>query len=277
MSAPAAGGASFSSGECSMISGTTRSMNLSSSSMRLFFCGFSNTLSMNDAVASLPASSRANATIFVRRSAGRRATRRTRAFTAGSALFDGEAGILDVTHAHARRDVRRRRAIDDHLRSAVVDVVVRGDDRNPRGLEPDLHVFRRRRRQRAEIEERLARRRDDDARRAGFELRHGLLAERERRPEHLRFRRHRLIHRRRRGRDGNRDDLPVLLDGHRDVLELRSRPFDRDLQRPGLADDAIRFVDGDRGGRFAARDVEDRGDGDQEEKDESSQPLHEEN
>ena len=79
------------------------------------------------------------------------------------------------------------------------------------------------------------------------------------------------------GRDGNRDDLPVLLDGHRDVLELRYRPFDRYLQRPGLTDDAIRFADGDCGRRFAARDVEDRGDANQEKNDESTQPLHEEN
>ncbi len=226
MSAPAAGGASFSSGECSRISGTTRSMNLSSSSMRLFFCGFSNTLSMNDAVASLPPSSRANATIFVRSSWSYSSAKNAR-LHGRVGIADREARILDVAHAHAGRDVRRRGAVDDELRPAVVDVVVRGHDRNPRGLEPDLHVFRRRRRQRAEIEERLARRGDDDARRAGLELRHGLLAERERRPQHLRFRRHRLIHRRRRGRDGNRDDLPVLLDGHRDVLELRCGPFDR--------------------------------------------------
>ena len=50
----------FSSGECSMISGTTRLMNSSSIAIRLRLNGFSKTLSTNVAVASLPASSRAN-------------------------------------------------------------------------------------------------------------------------------------------------------------------------------------------------------------------------
>jgi hypothetical protein len=46
-----AGAVIFSSGECSMISGTTRLMNLSSISIRLFLNGFSNALSMNVAFA----------------------------------------------------------------------------------------------------------------------------------------------------------------------------------------------------------------------------------
>ena len=60
-----AGAVSFSSGECSRISGTTRLMNLSSISIRLFLNGFSKTLSTKVAFAWLPASSRANATIGV--------------------------------------------------------------------------------------------------------------------------------------------------------------------------------------------------------------------
>ncbi len=60
-----AGAVIFSSGECSMISGTTRLMNLSSISIRLFLNGFSKTLSMKVAFAWLPASSRAKAAIGV--------------------------------------------------------------------------------------------------------------------------------------------------------------------------------------------------------------------
>ena len=41
---------------------------------------------------------------------------------------------------HARLDIVRRRAIDDHLGAAVVDVVVRRDDRDARPFEPDLDV-----------------------------------------------------------------------------------------------------------------------------------------
>ena len=48
-----------------MMSGTTRLMNLSSISIRLFLNGFSNALSMKVAFAWLPASSRANAAIGV--------------------------------------------------------------------------------------------------------------------------------------------------------------------------------------------------------------------
>src|SRR6185436_11907264 len=40
--------------------------------------------------------------------------------------------ILDVADEDARRDIRRRRAIDDHLRAAEIDVVLRRDDGNLR-------------------------------------------------------------------------------------------------------------------------------------------------
>ena len=64
----------------------------------------------------------------------------------------GKARILDVADAHARRDVGRRRAVDDHLRAAVVHVVMRGQDGDARRLEPDLKVLRRRARQRAQVQ-----------------------------------------------------------------------------------------------------------------------------
>ena len=49
-------------------------------------------------------------------------------------------GILDVADHDARLDVVGRRAIDDDLGAAEVDVVVRRDDRDARPLEPDLDV-----------------------------------------------------------------------------------------------------------------------------------------
>ena len=134
MSPLGAGGVIFSSGECSRISGTTRLRNLSSISIRLFLNGFANTLSTNVAFASLPASSRAKATIgvlsvlVVEQREERDLERRVGAGDAGARR--GKARILDVADAHARLDVGRRRAVDDHLGAAVVDVVMRREDRD---------------------------------------------------------------------------------------------------------------------------------------------------
>ena len=103
---------------------------------------------------------------------------RTGAGDAGAA--GGKSDVFDVGHPHAGGHVRRRGAIDHHLRAAVIDVVVRGQHGNPRRLEPHPDRFRFRARQLPQLQKRRTRRGDDDARVAGLELGDALLAERTR-------------------------------------------------------------------------------------------------
>ena len=88
-----------------------------------------------------------------------------------------EAGIGAVADAHARFDVGRRRAIDDELGAAVVDVVERREDRDARRVEPDLDVARRLRFGLAHAVEHGPRRADDDARGPRLQLRDVALAD----------------------------------------------------------------------------------------------------
>ena len=87
------------------------------------------------------------------------------------------AGILDVPDDHARGHILGGGAVDDHLRPAVVDVVVRGHHRHARPFEPHLEVAARGRRDRADAVDHLARGRDDDGRVARLQLGHRLLAD----------------------------------------------------------------------------------------------------
>ena len=63
-----------------------------------------------------------------------------------------EPGIFDVGHSDAGANIRRGRAVDDHLGSAVIDVMVRRNDLEPRRLEAHLNVFRRAARELAQVE-----------------------------------------------------------------------------------------------------------------------------
>ncbi len=99
-------------------------------------------------------------------------------FEARVASPEREAGIFDVADAYSGRHIGRRRAIDDHLRSAMVHVVVGRDDGDARRLEANLEILGRRRRQHAQIQKRGARRRDDHARGARLQLGDALFAER---------------------------------------------------------------------------------------------------
>ena len=129
-----------------MISGTTRLMNLSSISIRLFLNGFSNTLSTKVAFAWLPASSRAKATIGVferliveqreERDLDRRvgARRRRRRKPGSPGYSTSPTRTPDAMSA-------RRRPVDDHFGAAVIDVVMRRQHRDARRLEADLKVL----------------------------------------------------------------------------------------------------------------------------------------
>ena len=52
-------------------------------------------------------------------------------------------GVFDVADPHTRHDISRLRAVNNHLRAAHVDVVMRGQYGHARRLEPDLHVAHR--------------------------------------------------------------------------------------------------------------------------------------
>ncbi len=68
----------------------------------------------------------------------------------------GIARILQVADLHARLDVGRRRAIDDHLGAAEIDVVLGREHGDLRPLEPHLNVARGGRRRLAHAEEHRA-------------------------------------------------------------------------------------------------------------------------
>ena len=104
--------------------------------------------------------------------------RRIGAGDAGAAA--GKPGYSTSPTRTPECDIGRRRAIDDHLGAAVVHVVMGREHGNARRLEADLNVFRRGARERAQVQERRPRRRDDDARRARLQLGNALLAERPR-------------------------------------------------------------------------------------------------
>ena len=72
------------------------------------------------------------------------------------APWPGIPGYSTSPDADAGVDVGRGCAVDDHLRSAVVDVVVGREDGDPRRLEADLKVLRGRARQLSQLEKRLA-------------------------------------------------------------------------------------------------------------------------
>ena len=125
-----------------------------------------------------------------------------------------------------------------------------------RRLEPDLNVFRGARRQRAQVEKRRPRGRDDDARRARLQLRHALLADGPRDGDPIRRRRRchgglRLLGRVER-EEGNR--LAVLLERDRQRLELRFWRLGGDDQRAALADRLVGLLDADDRHRFASGD-----------------------
>jgi hypothetical protein len=50
------------------------------------------------------------------------------------------AAVLDLADPHAGVDVGRRGPVDDHLRAAMIEIVLGREDRNPRRLEADLDV-----------------------------------------------------------------------------------------------------------------------------------------
>ena len=230
-----------------MMSGTVRLMKSSSISMRLRFIGFANTSSTNVAFVSLPASSRANAAMrrlqILIGEQGEEGDVECRAPRRPA----GKPAILDIADADARRDVRRRRAIDDHLGAAMVHVVFGRNDGKARRVEPDLKVLRGRARQRAQVQEGRSRRGDRDARGALLQLGHALLAQRARDADGIRP-----------GlRDGaaldagdgaalqaafegeQRDRAAVLFERDRQRGESSAGRFDDDVERAGLADDAL--------------------------------------
>ena len=135
----------------SRIAGTTRSRNLSSSSMRLFLNGFGKRPVIEIGarrVARLVAREQPDRRLQIlvvaqreERDAQRRDRRssRPRPSRAGRRV----AGILEVADQHARRHVGRRGAVDHHLGAAEIDVVLRRHHRDARPFEPHLHVARR--------------------------------------------------------------------------------------------------------------------------------------
>ena len=185
MSSPAAGGASFSSGECSRISGhdavDERVVELDAALLERLLEDVVDERRLR-LVARFVARERDDRRVqilIVQQREERDLQPRVRAAYAGPRVRESPGYSMSPTRT-PDCDVRRRRAVDDHLRSAVVDVVVRRHDGDARRLEADLKVLRRRARQRAQSEERLTRRRHDDARGARLQLGHALLAERPR-------------------------------------------------------------------------------------------------
>jgi len=153
-------------------------------------------------------------------------------------------GVLQVSHAHARDGFRRRRPVDDQLRSAVVDVVVSGRHRDAGRLQVNLNVFARGAGERVEVEERGAARGHYDAGDAGMKRRDTLGAEGARyaqpvgvdlgdRSGFWRFEREQV-----RG-------PAVLFDRYDEARQTRARRADRHLERPFPAGHAVRFVDRD--------------------------------
>ncbi len=114
---------------------------------------------------------------------------------------DREARVLEVADSHARHDVLRRGAVDDHLGAAKVDVVLGRDDRDARLLEANRHLPGRLGRQGPHAPH-LARGRDDDGGRPGLN----------RQPGHRRRAGRRLHVRRSGGGRGKRRPRAVLLE-----------------------------------------------------------------
>ena len=180
-------------------------------------------------------------------------------------------GVLHVSHAHARHGVRRRRPVEDQLRSAVVDVVVGRRHRDAGRLQINLNIFARGAGERVQVEERGAARGHDDAGGAGTKRRDTLGAEGARHAQpvgvDLGDRSGSWRVERKQGRG-----LAVLFDRHDEARHTRARRADRDLERPFLAGHAVRLVDRDRRRRAASRCDVDRAADHRRENDERHQP-----
>ena len=85
--------------------------------------------------------------------------------------------VLDVADDDARLDIVWRGAIDDDLRAAEIDEVVRRDDRHARPFQAHLDVMAGGRLERAHAAEHRPARGHDDAGGAGLEIRDGRLAD----------------------------------------------------------------------------------------------------
>ena len=135
----------------------------------------------------------------------------------------------------------------------MVDVVVGRQDRDARRLQAHLEVFAGGAGQLAQLQERWARRGDEDARRAGLQLGHALFPER---AQHLHVsgidardaRGLRSVER----EEG--DGLAVLLERDGKCCQQPVGGGGRDVERAGLSDEAIRLVDGQLRRRSAAGD-----------------------
>ena len=144
----------------------------------------------------------------------------------------------------------------------MVHVVFGGEDREAWWIEPDLKVLRGGARQRAQIQEGRSRRGDRDARGTLLQLRHAALAERARHADGIRpgLRNRAALD----TGDGaalqaaleveQRNRAAVLFERDRQRGESSAGRFDDDVERAGLADDALGPFDSDRGRRAAAGD-----------------------
>ena len=161
--------------------------------------------------------------------------------------------VLDVAHTHTRLHVGRRRSIHHHFRAAVVHVVMRRHDRDARPFETHLKIFRCRRGELTQVQERGPRRGHDDSCRAGLQLGKILLADRPRDAQLIAIDACHLCLLCRAVRV-ERDCFSVLFERDRQRGEVRIRRGCAHVERAGLSDGALRFVDGERRRSAASRD-----------------------
>ncbi len=144
-------------------------------------------------------------------------------------------GVLAFAYADARGGVGRRHPVDDQLGAAMVDVVKRRHDRQPRRVEPDLNLDLDRGGSFAETEQHRAGGGNADQGRSGAQVWVCLAVEGARDPHTVWS----LLSDRGIGRTVEREKgkgRPILLDAGLEGQQLGGRCLDRGIERRGATD-----------------------------------------